>query len=73
MDQNRCKCGRPAACGKAWCRRCLGVRDREMTHCMVRIRLATGLELSREDSEKLAQSYFKRRGNNEQDTLEEAE
>lgn len=50
-----------------------GVKDREMTHCMVRIRLATGLELSREDSEKLAQSYFKRRGNNEQDTLEEAE
>ncbi|MFR9297752.1 hypothetical protein [Emergencia timonensis] len=43
-----------------WCRDCMETRDREVMHCIIRIRLATGLELNRDDSEKLILSYFRK-------------
>lgn len=54
-----------------WCKSCMEIRDREVMHCMVRIRLATGLELTTRETERLVQSYFERRYDNGKNTLEE--
>ena len=55
-----CRCGKPAMQESDWCRDCMETRDREVMHCIIRIRLETGLELNRDDSEKLILSYFRK-------------
>ncbi len=60
MKEIRCRCGMPAVFGQFWCERCLDIRDREMDHCMIRIRLGTRLELSSQDVKDLMLSYLKR-------------
>lgn len=63
MIENRCRCGMPTACGQSWCRRCIDVRDREMGHCMLRIRQGTGLDLTSAETEQLMLEYLERRTN----------
>ena len=72
MDQ-KCRCGNRIPPGSAWCSRCSEIRDREVMHCIVRIRLATRLELSRQNTDALIMTYFEKGEKDEQDTLEETE
>ena len=55
-----CRCGKPAPAGQDWCKSCMEIRNREVLHCLVRIRMATRLELTSKETETLMQSYFER-------------